>query len=119
MKMARYHEMQRSDIRQFVCRSSCKRLEDIITRAREWEIDLEMESKSKPNFAASVEGLGKRPNVYYYRPRGQHGRSHCGKCNKMHNGTCKRVGYGYFKCGRTGHISKYYTATTPSLWYQI
>ena len=41
MKKARYHEMLRSNIRQFVRRSSCKMLEDMIAQAREREIDLE------------------------------------------------------------------------------
>ena len=45
MKQARCHEMLRSDIRQFMSQSSCKTLEDMITRAREREIDLEMEKK--------------------------------------------------------------------------
>ena len=35
MKKARYHELLRSDIKQFVSRSSWKTLEDMITRARE------------------------------------------------------------------------------------
>ncbi|CAH1431387.1 unnamed protein product [Lactuca virosa] len=48
MKKARYHDMLRSDIRQFVSRSSCKTLDDMIARAREREIDLEMERKRKP-----------------------------------------------------------------------
>ena len=34
MKKARYHEMLRSDIIQFVSRSSCKILDDMIVRAR-------------------------------------------------------------------------------------
>ena len=41
MKKARYHEMLRADIREFVSRSDCKTLEDMISRAREREIDLE------------------------------------------------------------------------------
>ena len=40
MKKARYYEILRSDIRQFVSRSSCKMLEDMIVRACEREIDL-------------------------------------------------------------------------------
>lgn len=47
MKKTRYHEMLRSDIRQFISRSSCKTLDDIVVRAREREIDMEMEKKRK------------------------------------------------------------------------
>ena len=42
-------------------RSSCKKLEDIIARGREREIDLEMEMKRKPDTASGVEGSGKKP----------------------------------------------------------
>ena len=48
MKKAQYHEISRSDIRQFVSRSTCKTLEDMTVRAREREIDLEIEKKRKP-----------------------------------------------------------------------
>ena len=41
MKKARYHEMLWDDIREFVSRSGYKTLEDMISRAREREIDLE------------------------------------------------------------------------------
>ena len=37
-----------SYIHQFVSRSSCKTLEDMIARARERELDLEKEKKRKP-----------------------------------------------------------------------
>ena len=50
MKKARYHEMLRSDVQQFVSRSSCRTLEDTISRARERDIDLEMEKKKKPYY---------------------------------------------------------------------
>ena len=63
MKKARYHDMLRSDIRQFMSRSSCKMLEDMISRAREREIDLEMERKRKPDVAYGMKGLGKKPKV--------------------------------------------------------
>ena len=49
MKKARYHEMLRDDIREFVSRASCKTLEDMISRAREREIDLEQIRKRKPD----------------------------------------------------------------------
>ena len=48
MKKAGDHEMMRSDIREFVSRSTCKTLEDMIARAREREIDLEHIRKRKP-----------------------------------------------------------------------
>ena len=113
MKKARYHEMLRSDIWQFVSRSNCKTFEDMIARARQREIDLEMERKRKPDSAVSVEGSSKRTKVSDYRPKGQHGRSRCGRCDKVHEGTRRAGGSGCFKCCRTGHISIDCTTTTP------
>ena len=46
MKKVRYHEMLRSDIRQFVSRSICKTVNNMIAWAMEKEIDLDMEKKS-------------------------------------------------------------------------
>ena len=70
MKKARYHEMLRSDIRQFVSRSSCKTLDDMIARAREREIDLEMEKKRKLEAASGTGSSGKNPMVSDHRSRG-------------------------------------------------
>ena len=78
MKKARYHEMLRNDICQFVSRSNCKTLEDMITRAREREIDLEMEKKRKPEVAFGVACSGKKPKVSDHRYRGQQSHSWCG-----------------------------------------
>ena len=47
LKKARYHENLRSDIQQFFSRSSCKTLDNMISRAREKDMDLEMERKMK------------------------------------------------------------------------
>ena len=110
MNKAPYHEILRSDIRQFVSRSSCKTLEDMIVRARERVIDLEMEKNRKPYSVSSVEGSSKGLKVSDSRSRGQHGRSHCGKCGKVHEGTCRVGGSGCFKCIQTGHMSKDCTA---------
>ena len=85
----------------------------MIVRAREREIDLEIDRKRRPNSATSVEGLGKRPKVSDCRPRDQHERNRYGKCGKSHEGMCRGVGLGCFKCVQTGHISRHYTATTP------
>lgn len=55
--------MLRSDIQQFVSRSSCKTLEDMIARAREREINVEMEKKRKPYLVSSGECSGMRPTM--------------------------------------------------------
>ena len=86
----------------------------MIACASEREIDLEMERKRKSEGMSSAEGSGKRPKVFDFRPRGQHGCSHCGKFDKAHEGACRVGGSGCFKCGQTGHIGKDYTVTTTA-----
>ena len=51
MKKARYREMLRRNIRQFVSRSTCRTLEHMIAKSRESEIYLEMERKRKLDMA--------------------------------------------------------------------
>ena len=50
-------------IREFVSISGCKTLNDMISRAREWEIDLGNHGKRKPYQVHIVEGLRKRPKT--------------------------------------------------------
>ena len=71
MKKARYHEMLRSDIRQFMIQSSCKTLEDMLARAREREIDLEMEKKRNPDEVQVSRGSDNRPKVLDMRGDGR------------------------------------------------
>ena len=74
IKKVRYHDMQRDDIMEFMSISRCKTLNDMISRAREWEIDLENLRKRGPEQVQVVEGPGKRPKTSDQRMRGQHGR---------------------------------------------
>lgn len=41
MKKTIYHDMFRDDIREFVSLSGCNTLDDMISRAHEWGIDVE------------------------------------------------------------------------------
>lgn len=63
MKKERYHDMLKSDIRQFVSRSSWRTPEDMIMSDREREIDLEMERKRKTDQAQDSGGSSKMPKV--------------------------------------------------------
>ena len=47
MKKTRYHNIMRADIREFFNFSICQISEDMISRAREWGIDLEHLRKRK------------------------------------------------------------------------
>lgn len=96
----------RSDIIHFVSISSCRMMDDMVVRARERGIDLEMDKKRKLDLVQSLEGSGKRPKVFDSRSRGQQGWGCYGKYGKMHSGACRVGGFGCFKCGRMGHISR-------------
>ena len=69
MKKTRYHEMLQSDICQFMSRSSCKMLDDMILRDREREIDLEMERKMKTEVVSGAGSSSKIPKVSDHRSR--------------------------------------------------
>ena len=71
IKKVRYDEMLRSDIRQFVSRSSCKTLEDMIAMVRERDIDLELEKKRNLDSMYSIEGSSMRPKVVDTRGKDQ------------------------------------------------
>ena len=92
MKKARHHEMLRSDIREFVIRSGCKMLEDMISQAKEREIDL-----GHPR---------KRPKTSDQHLRGHQGQGQCSPCGELHSGVCPSRTLGCYKYGRVGHVSK-------------
>lgn len=48
MKKMRYHDMLMDDIREFVRFSRCKTLNDMTDKVCEWEIELEVWAKRKP-----------------------------------------------------------------------
>lgn len=48
MKKTGYHDMLKDKIREFVRYSGCKIVNDMIVRAREQEIELELRKKRKP-----------------------------------------------------------------------
>ena len=60
IKKVRYHDMLRDDIREFMIFSGFKTLNDVISRAREREIDLEHLRKRKPEQIQIAVGLTKR-----------------------------------------------------------
>ncbi|XP_023743042.1 uncharacterized protein LOC111891204 [Lactuca sativa] len=88
-------------------------MEDMIARAREKEIDLEIERKRKPEAVFGIEFSGKKPKVDS-RGKGQQGRGRCCKCDRSHEGICRAGSSGCFKCVQTGHMSKVCTATTTT-----
>lgn len=71
MKKTWYHDILRLDISEFVSFSACQTLEDVISRAREREIDLEHIGKKKAEQVKTARDSAKKPNFFYYRSRSQ------------------------------------------------
>ena len=83
-------------------------------RAREMDIDLEIEIKRKSD-QAQVSGVScKSPKVFNLISRGWQSRSYCNKCDKTHDGACRMGGYGCFKYCQMGHSSRDCTSTTTT-----
>lgn len=106
MKKTSYNDMLRDDIREFMSLSSCKNLNDMIARAQEREIDLELLRKQRPVQKLTSEGQDKRPKTADSRTRGHQGRGCCAKFQKNHEDECREKGMSSFRCGQTDYISK-------------
>ena len=76
MKKTRYHDMLRDDINDFMSFSGCKTLNDMIARAQEREIELELRMKRKPEQLHTIVGQDKKPKTSDLHTRSQQGRSH-------------------------------------------
>nr|KAJ0188621.1 hypothetical protein LSAT_V11C900471890 [Lactuca sativa] len=59
----RYHSMKRDDIREFVSFSGCKTVIEMVEKAHEQEIELELRKKRKPEQVQAVVGQAKKPNT--------------------------------------------------------
>lgn len=83
-----------------------KILNDMISRAQEREIKLELRTKCKPEQVQTMVGQEKKPKVSVLHPRGQQGQIHYGKCGNPYGRECRAVGSGCFRCGQSGHMSR-------------
>lgn len=105
MKKVRYHDMLKDEIWEFVSMFSYRNLEDMIARAREWEIDPETMRKRKSVYALVFEGSSKKPKDFDSRSKEQLGRGRSGKCENAYDGVCRVGGFGCFRCCKTGHYT--------------
>ena len=71
MRKTRYHDMMRSDISEFVSFSASLKLDDMISRAQEREIDLEYIGKRKVEQVQTAGVSAKKPKGFDSRSRGQ------------------------------------------------
>ena len=63
MKKVRYHDMLWDDIREFMSISGCETMNDMDSRAREWDIDLEHLGKRGSDQVHVMESPWKRPKT--------------------------------------------------------
>lgn len=97
MMKTRYHDMLRDDIREFVSFSGCKNLNDMIERARERAIELELRMKRMSEQVQTVVGQAKRPKTSDLHTRGQQGQSRCGMYGKPHSAGMSINGFRLFQ----------------------
>ena len=113
IRKTRYHDMLKADIREYVSYSTCPALETMISRAREREIDLQYLRKRKVETEQVTGVLGKKPKGSNVRPKGQAGQSCCRKYGRPHKGACRARSSSCYKCVKTEHIGRDFTAPTP------
>ena len=71
MKKTRYHSMLRDDICEFVSFSGCKTPNEMVEKACEWEIKLELRMKWKQEQVQAVVGHAKKPKTSKPPSKGQ------------------------------------------------
>ncbi|KAK1422205.1 hypothetical protein QVD17_25165 [Tagetes erecta] len=108
MKIQRYHNMLKSDYREFISPSKCATLHELINCAREREIELKKQvdrgEKRKPERA---EGQFKKAKYSEplkknaFRPQ----IPTCKTCGRNHSGECRLIQITCFKCGQKGHTA--------------
>ena len=89
MRKTRYYVVMRDDIKEFVSFLGCKTLNDMIEKAREWGIELELREKRNSEQVQIVVGQAKRSKTSGTYTRGQQGRVRCAKCGKPQSGVCR------------------------------
>lgn len=103
IKNMRYYNILRDEIREFASILSCRTLEDMTNRAREWEIKLELQTKCKPVQVQTATSPAKRPKSFDSRSRGHLVRGNFAMCRRLHEGIYHDKGGNYFNCGQMGH----------------
>ncbi|KAJ9565014.1 LOW QUALITY PROTEIN: hypothetical protein OSB04_000980 [Centaurea solstitialis] len=100
MKMSRYVEVLKPEIREFVVMSECKTFHRMHEVARIRELELERQSNRKKAETAQTQTQpAKKVVVKKEFPN-------CPKCGLHHLGECRMGSGTCFKCGQPGHFSK-------------
>ncbi|KAJ9565502.1 hypothetical protein OSB04_001468 [Centaurea solstitialis] len=107
MKMSRYVEVLKPEIREFVVMSECKTFHRMHEVARIRELELERQSKRKKAETTQTQTQPTKkfkptePRVVVKKEF-----PNCPKCGRHHLGECRMGSGTCFKCGQPGHFSK-------------
>ncbi|KAJ9561564.1 hypothetical protein OSB04_006724 [Centaurea solstitialis] len=107
MKMYRYRNILRSDIREFVVMAQCDSFQQMFEKARTRELELERQGKKKraervqpqQQVVKKFKTGNQKGDVKKDYPR-------CSRCGKNHLGECRMGSGTCYKCGKPGHISR-------------
>ncbi|KAJ9546782.1 hypothetical protein OSB04_019325 [Centaurea solstitialis] len=105
MKMYRYGQMLKAEIREFVLMANCTNFQQMFEKARSREIELERQGKRKKEEPSQVPS-NKKFKGTVQRSEGKREYPRCSKCGRNHPGECRPSLITCYKCGKTGHSSR-------------
>ncbi|KAJ9552882.1 hypothetical protein OSB04_016927 [Centaurea solstitialis] len=105
MKMYRYGQMLKAEIREFVLMTNCTNFQQMFEKARLREIELERQGKRKKEEHSQVHSNKKFKGIVQ-RSEGKREYPKCSKCGRNHPGECRPSLITCYKCGKTGHSSR-------------
>ncbi|KAJ9539506.1 LOW QUALITY PROTEIN: hypothetical protein OSB04_032239 [Centaurea solstitialis] len=103
MKMYRYGQMLKAEIREFVLMTNCTNFQQMFEKARLRESELERQGKCKKEEHSQVHSNKKFKGMV---SEGKREYPKCSKCGRNHPGECRPSLITCYKCGKTGHSSR-------------
>ena len=105
MKMYRYINVLRPDIRESVTTARCQDLNQMMEVARARELYLE-EAQAKKRKQDQSQMPTKKQKHAGHRPENRRDFPKCSKCGRNHPGECRAGAAVCYKCGKPGHMSR-------------
>ncbi|KAJ9561460.1 hypothetical protein OSB04_006620 [Centaurea solstitialis] len=107
MKMYRYRNILRSDIREFVVMAQCKSFQQMYEKGRARELELERQGKKKrAERVQPQQQVVKKFKTGNQKGDARKDHPRCSRCGKNHPGECRMGSGTCYKCGKPGHISR-------------